>query len=355
MRFKLKDGTGEMTLKYLIEDIDRYGQSRVYLRRVGFKKVRLFEQPGTDAFLAEYKLALSGLRPNLPADRVEPGSFHWLSVTYQKSAEYLSLNWSTKDMRKLHLERLCEKYGDLPVLHIQPRHVRSMLDPYIGTPFTWLNTLKTIRVLFKWAVSRDYLTFNPARDVERIRPKSTGFHTWTAAEIRKYLERHPLTTKAGFALALLYHTGARRSDVVKLGRQMENDGWLSFWETKGGESKLTEVFITEDFRAILDMHHAGDRLHYLVTESGNPFTANGFGNWFRDRCREAGLDGCTAHGLRKSTASRAAERGATAHEIMALLGHSSPSEGARYTKGAERRRMAENVSKLVKLPGQKGN
>ena len=28
---------------------------------------------------------------------------------------------------------------------------------------------------------------------------------------------------------------------------------------------------------------------FLVTEYGRPFTAAGFGNWFRDRCNEAGL------------------------------------------------------------------
>jgi Protein adenylyltransferase SelO len=42
--------------------------------------------------------------------------------------------------------------------------------------------------------------------------------------------------------------------------------------------------------------------HYpvLVTAHGKPFTPAGFGNWFRDRCNEANLRHCSAHGLRKA-------------------------------------------------------
>ena len=39
---------------------------------------------------------------------------------------------------------------------------------------------------------------------------------------------------------------------------------------------------------------------FLVTEYGKPFTPAGFGNWFRQRCDEAGLPQCSAHGLRKT-------------------------------------------------------
>jgi len=48
---------------------------------------------------------------------------------------------------------------------------------------------------------------------------------------------------------------------------------------------------------------------YLVTEYGKQFTAAGFGNWFRQRCDEAGLPHCSAHGLRKAFLRRMAEAG----------------------------------------------
>jgi len=48
---------------------------------------------------------------------------------------------------------------------------------------------------------------------------------------------------------------------------------------------------------------------FLITEYGKPFTPAGFGNWFRERCNEAGLPHCSAHGLRKASLRRMAEAG----------------------------------------------
>ena len=54
---------------------------------------------------------------------------------------------------------------------------------------------------------------------------------------------------------------------------------------------------------------ASSNLTFLLTDQGKPYTAAGFGNWFRDQCRAAGLSGCSAHGLRKAAARRLAEAG----------------------------------------------
>ena len=75
-------------------------------------------------------------------------------------------------------------------------------------------------------------------------------------------------------------------------------------------------------------------LTFLITEYGRPFTAAGFGNWFRDRCNEAGLERCSAHGLRKAAATSLAENGATAHQLMAWFGWRSLKEAERYTRAA---------------------
>src|SRR5262245_41986282 len=79
-----------------------------------------------------------------------------------------------------------------------------------------------------------------------------------------------------------------------------------------------------------------------------PYTAAGFGNWFRDQCQTAGLRGCSAHGLRKAAARRLAEAGATTHEISAITGHASLKEVARYTEAADRRKLAISAMAKVK-------
>jgi integrase len=87
---------------------------------------------------------------------------------------------------------------------------------------------------------------------------------------------------------------------------------------------------------------------FLVTRFGKPFTAPGFGNWFRQLCDAADCPGVSAHGLRKATARRLAEIGCSAHQTAAITGHASLSEVERYTKAADRKRLArEAMAKLV--------
>jgi integrase/recombinase XerD len=82
-------------------------------------------------------------------------------------------------------------------------------------------------------------------------------------------------------------------------------------------------------------------LTFLMTEYGRPFTPPGFGNWFRSRCDEAGLHHCSAHGLRKACATALAEAGASIHEIAAVTGHMSLEEIERYTRAAQKKKLAD--------------
>ncbi|MCZ4090788.1 tyrosine-type recombinase/integrase [Sinorhizobium psoraleae] len=74
---------------------------------------------------------------------------------------------------------------------------------------------------------------------------------------------------------------------------------------------------------------------FLLTSFGKPFTPAGFGNWFRERCDEAGLPHCSSHGLRKAAARRLAEAGNSANHIAAVTGHLSLKEVERYTRAAD--------------------
>lgn len=98
---------------------------------------------------------------------------------------------------------------------------------------------------------------------------------------------------------------------------------------------------------IIDASPVGD-LTFLVTDFGKPFTAAGFGNWFRERCNEAGLPHCSAHGLRKAAATVAADNGATAHELMSIFGWLKLEQAGRYTRSADRTRLARvGMARLV--------
>jgi integrase len=231
------------------------------------------------------------------------------------------------------------------------RNVRALRDERAAFPEAANARVKALRQLFKWAIEYEHVQHNPARDVPYLKGKNRdGHHTWTIAEVQQFEERHPLGSKARLALALLLYTGVRRSDVVKLGPQMERDEgdggkWLHFTITKGNKDHQIPILLS--LREVLDVSPSG-HLAYLVTEFGKPYTANGFGNWFRRRCDEAGLRHCSAHGLRKGGATIAAENGATEHELMAIYNWDSPKQAAAYTRKANRKRLvSRGMAKLT--------
>ena len=154
--------------------------------------------------------------------------------------------------------------------------------------------------VFKYAVEYELREDNPVTGIDKLKTRTGGIASWSEKEIRQFEEYHPVGTRARVAFGLLLYTGQRRGDIVRLGRQHEDDGWLYFKQQKTGVEMAIPIF--HELREILDAGPVGD-LTYLVTEFGKPFTANGFGNKFRDWVEEAGLRGKSAHGVRTSAAS----------------------------------------------------
>lgn len=343
MRIRLLDGTGVVELKYTFEDVDRHGNVRIYVKK-GRKaqKVRLREPIGSAAFLAEYQRAIRGEtapKPKLATISGKQGSFAWLIMAYKQSGEFRQLKDSTKRVRSRILDAICRKVGQEPCSEFGKRHIIALRDEKADLPAAANNRLKILKVLFKWGEEADLIEHNPALTVKRLKIKTDGFHRWTEAEVRQFEARHPEGSKARLALSLLLYTGTRRSDVVTLGRQMEQGASLRFKQTKTGGWLILPILpaLREEIG-----RHPTEHLTYLVTEYGHSFSAAGFGNWFRDRCDEAGLTQCSAHGLRKAGATRAANQGASAHQLKALYGWADISEAETYTREADQVRLAES-------------
>ncbi len=136
---------------------------------------------------------------------------------------------------------------------------------------------------------------NPVKDVAYLKTGSQGHHLWTLEQVEQYEEAHPIGTRALLALALLLYAGQLRSDIVPFGRQHVKNGWLWFTQQKNKSRKpiTLEIPIVPELQKTIDASPCGD-LTFLVTEFGNPFTSNCFGNRMRKWCDEAGLEHCSA-------------------------------------------------------------
>jgi integrase len=355
---------GNVKFRYVLRDIDRYGNIRYYFRRAkGTPKIALKGAPGSVEFVTQYQLLLAGNADEQP-ERVQAKTFRWLAVQYFSAPTFMRLDVSTQTYRRRVLESMLQEpirpnspktYGMMPLAAIATKSLRVLRDRKADLPEAANYRVKVLRHLFKWAIDYEHMRSNPARELTRLENASQGFHTWTVEEVEQFEKRHLVGTKARLALALLMWTGVRRSDVVLLGRQHVRAGWLKFTQTKNRNRNpvTTEIPLLPQLHTIIEASPTGD-LTFLVTEYGLPFTVAGFGNWFRERCKEAGVPG-SAHGLRKAGAATAAENGASTLQLMSIFGWSSIKEAERYTRAAERRKMAAAaIDLLVRRPAKPG-
>lgn len=360
MKIRLRDGSGWRAYKHVVEDADRHGNVRVYLRRKGFPKVRLMATPGTEAFDQEYRDALAGQpAKHSPKTPAAPATLLWLCRQYFGSAVFQALGASTRAARRGILEGICKTArGPLPYALMRPSDVAKIRDEKAGFPEAANARVKALRRMFDWACDEEnaHAKTNPAKSVKYLPSNNPdGFKLWSEEDVAKYEARHPIGTKARLALDLMLYVGVRRSDVVRLGPQMEQAGKLCFTETKGRarQRKAHKIPIVPELRASIDATPTG-HLVYLVTEHGKPHSVKGFGNWFKKRCREAGVDpDLSAHGVRKTSATRGAEDGASEKQLMAMYGWTNPKQAAHYTKGADRERLEAEAAEKIARP--KGN
>jgi integrase len=334
--------------------VDRHGKERYRFRKGGVSGY-LPGYPGSPDFEA----ALAAYRAGAPApvaDRVIPRSVADLVARFYRSASFLRASEQHRRTVRGILEPFRAEFaGDLVAdfrfdhieIVLQGRAEKRVVEKRtIGGPGAAANLHDQLKRLFAYAVRLGWIDRNPAEQAELpVKPQRVGFHSWTEDEIAAFQKRHPFGTKARLALELMLWTGLRRSDTVRVGPQHLKGGRIKL--TAGKTRKTVDVLAAPDLlHAIVTMPAVG-MTTMLVTEYGRPFTVNGFGGWFRDRCDEAGLPHCTAHGLRKALARRAADLGATQQQLKAVGQWSSDSDVATYTADAEQRTLADAAVQKV--------
>ncbi len=343
----------EIKHRYVYEDVDRHGNVRFYFKRSkGHPKVRITAQPGTAEFAEVYHALLRGAaQPQQQPDRPARGTLRWLVALYVVSPSFKSLDFRNQRVQRQLLEHCCrepvhagaaETFAGFPLDRLTTKALRVLRDRKAATPASANNRVKALRRMFQWAMDEDHITSNPCRDLKRIKRQSEGWHTWTLEEVEQFEARHPLETTARLALALLLYTGARRSDVIRLGPQHVNGNSISWrpWKGRNTAKQVITIPIMPELAEAIAASKANG-LAFLINGYGAPYTHAGFGNWFRARCDEAGLQHCTAHGLRKAGATMAAESGATTQQLMAIYGWRSLADAELYTRSANRVRLAE--------------
>ncbi len=340
--------------RYVTKDRDRHGNVRFYFRRPGKAKVRLRGMPGSEEFLTAYKEALAGTDP---AQAKAEKSFEWLCGRYCRSTLFQSLEPETRRRKRVALDEIFamagvggRRLGSAPFASMKRVHVRKRRDMKSDRPAAADLLVKTISSLFAWAIKNDLAATNPAEKLEKLSGCSEGFYTWTEDDVEAFEAHWPIGTRPRLAMAIMLYLGVRRSDAVLIGRKHESrDGQTVTFPMFKGRKKGIRVLtlpILSPLRAVLDASDIG-RETWIETNLGRPYSNAGFGNAFKDWCKEAGLPQCNCHGLRKIGAVRAAEAGASEHELMAMFGWEDADMARIYTRKAAQKKLAASGAAKV--------
>jgi site-specific recombinase XerD len=383
--------------KYCYPMPNRHGTERYYFwRGEGHPKVRVNEPLLSPAFFTAYAAFLGGeaLKKHGGAEQIKakplrgPGvpahTLRWLCDKYLASNEFRGgLNLSTQNVRKNILTAICETphpknkdevWGHIPVDKLTMGHIKHIRD----TKLVWTtiddpegeaeiqvrtNTeganswLKALRAVFKWACNESALNVghNPTLGLNLYPGTAEGFHCWTLAEVEQYRAFYPIGTRPRLAFELLYNLAQRRGDLAQIGkRTLIRDGkgrevFKIVQEKRGrkdGQRTAPSIAFIPYFpelKAIVEATPEAGEDVFFVKPDGTPYTKESFGNWFSDRCTDAGLPQCSAHGLRKAFVVEMIRRRYTAQQIMAMTGHKTQKEFDRYAREFLRAQAAEQI------------
>lgn len=311
---------------------------------------------GSPEFMAAYETALAAQRQALAGNpapvkgKPHKGSLRWLCDRWRESSSWDGTAKSTQKQRENILWHILEGNGHMPFSAIAKADIVAGRERRMATPFAANNYLKTMKALFAWALDADLIAVNPAADVKPLSRATDGHEPWTADDVQKYRARHAIGTRARLAMELLYATGLRRGDAVRLGRQhIGRDGIGRIRTEKTGDEAI--VIIGVEMAQVIAESPTGD-LAFICGENGKPLAKESFGTIFREWCRDAGIIK-SAHGLRKLVGAEIATGGGSEDEIAAALSHRDKASGRIYTRSAKQEALAiqaagkRNMSKSI--------
>jgi integrase len=337
--------------KYVVREITRHKTVKFYFRRGKGARIRLPDDITSEEFERQYLAAFAGRRlSKAEVSNTPKTSLRWLIDRYKESAVWRAYSDATRKQHDNFFIGVLEKSGSAAFKNIDHMDMQNAMEDRSDRPALANNFLKAMKALFKWAVKNGHIETNPTDGIERFRYKSDGFEPWTVSDFDKFCAKWPIGTKPRLAVELLLHSGLRRGDIVKAGKQ-HMKGCIFTMRTSKTGAVITAEFPIE-LMDVISQTETGE-LAFVVSEKGTPFTKESFGNWFRDRCGEAHVYK-SAHGVRKLSATLSAEGGAAAHELMAQYGWTNIKQAEIYTRGADRVALGIRGSKRIAQQLKKG-
>lgn len=271
---------------------------------------------------------------------------HTVSDLIDRFAEYCLPKDPKYYVKKVQLlQRWKEELGNLYLADLSPSHIAQVRDKMLNeatskkslrSPSTVNRYIAAFSKALSVAVKEwGWISENPALKISKPK-EGRGRDRYLSLEEKNRLLEACRSSSNPFLypivhLALL--TGMRYGEIVKLkwGDINEDLRFVTIHETKNGDTRT--IPLTDDMLEVFQ------RISKLGKTAGQIFTSHklkptkhpiSIRKSFATALKIAGIDSFRFHDLRHTAASHMAMGGATQGELMAILGHRSPSMTRRY-------------------------
>jgi integrase len=336
---------------HLHREVTRHGKTVWYVRLDHGPRIRIKHPYGSTEFTAAYRAIIAG--DNFPSvgswnqeiasapDQIFTAqTLGWAIARYRQSAAWTqALKPGTRVIRDPVLTDVCQKAGTKPLSKI----TRAVIEAGIAkrAPNPARHFLAVLRGLFAWLVEAQLCGHDPTAGLKVIVPKSDGHPPWPDTWCRAFEARWPHGSRERQAYEIIYWTGLRTCDAVRLGRQHIKNNVVSLKTQK--RDKWVHFALDElpALKAVLEAARK-TALTFITGVNGQKMHEAALSMWFRRASRAAGVPG-SAHGLRKTRATLIVEAGGTESEVAAYMGF-GPQMAQLYTKSRDEALLAKRAA-----------
>lgn len=273
-------------------------------------------------------------------------------IAWRRSPEVRARAPRTRQNRDRYTKPL-DALADRPLTSIKRRELLEIRDALAeGRGNAAANMLvQSVSAFLSWCVDRGRLEWNPLARVKAL--EGGHFLAWTEAEAQHAMAAFREPERR--AVVLAYHLGQRRGDLIRLGWSSISGGKIRLVQEKTRAPVLLPLH--PDLARELDTWRRDATATTILTgPSGTPWTRENLSQCIKRQIAAHRMrEGLNLHGLRKLAGARLAEAGATASEIMAVLGHATLAQATLYTRSAERDKLAEAAVIRLANPRQKAD
>ena len=225
--------------------------------------------------------------------------------------------------------------------NIEGRHLK---------PASLNRRLNGLRTMIRWAISEDYLTYDPSKDIKLYEEEEQPPHWLNKKDFNRFMRTvevavnsagspafHAQAVRDWAMIDLMAYAGLRVSEVAGLLRSDitlgARSGEVVIWNGKG--TKKRKVPLCNEVRIALSawLEIRGNGLGKLFTAKGSDhgISVREIQHRVSEFSKSSGVD-CSCHELRHTFAKRLADAGVQLTVIQKLMGHSRSDTTTRYVK-----------------------